>query len=72
MTSTYTTAICHQYLCITYVHAGGAHVVIQVHKCRRGEFPCTNGVCIQGPWQCDGEQDCDDGSDEEEGCGVYT
>nr|XP_033784748.1 low-density lipoprotein receptor class A domain-containing protein 3 isoform X2 [Geotrypetes seraphini] len=31
-----------------------------------GNFPCSKGTCIPGAWQCDGLQDCFDGSDEKE------
>ncbi|XP_060602787.1 uncharacterized protein LOC132755869 [Ruditapes philippinarum] len=37
--------------------------------CLGNEFRCvSDGECIQGDWQCDDWDDCDDGSDEE-GCG---
>ena len=36
--------------------------------CRDNEFRCDNDVCLNSEWQCDGEEDCEDGSDEQ-GCG---
>ena len=27
-------------------------------------FRCKNSLCIREYWRCDGEKDCDDGSDE--------
>ena len=38
-------------------------------SCRDNEFQCEdNGMCINIAWKCDGESDCEDGSDEA-GCG---
>lgn len=38
-------------------------------KCENNNFQCTNGKCILSNWYCDSRIDCDDGSDEPEGCG---
>ncbi|GFX36004.1 low-density lipoprotein receptor-related protein 4 [Trichonephila clavipes] len=32
--------------------------------CRDREFRCDDGLCINVDWKCDGENDCDDMSDE--------
>lgn len=34
-------------------------------SCKKDEFQCTSGDCIITKWKCDGEPDCEDGSDEE-------
>lgn len=39
--------------------------------CKAGEFTCDNGKCVNSTQHCDGDVDCQDGSDEE-GCGVTT
>ena len=32
--------------------------------CEDYEFACNNGVCVFDSWECDGWDDCGDGSDE--------
>lgn len=36
--------------------------------CKPDEFRCHVGHCIPGEWQCDGQEDCTDDSDEQD-CG---
>ena len=36
--------------------------------CREGEFRCSYGKCIPEYFRCDGENDCEDGSDEARKC----
>ena len=40
-------------------------------SCGAEQFQCNSGSCIRQHWQCDGEDDCSDNSDEE-GCGEFT
>ena len=37
-------------------------------ECDTGEYTCDNRNCIPGSFRCDGDNDCDDNSDEI-GCG---
>ena len=41
-------------LCVTYFLSG----------CEFDEFSCLSGECISDYWNCDGWEDCEDGSDE--------
>lgn len=38
--------------------------VCQKQTCPTGSYHCSNGKCINNAWKCDGEDDCDDRSDE--------
>jgi hypothetical protein len=33
-------------------------------ECRSTEYLCSDGQCINLDWRCDGDEDCDDKSDE--------
>ncbi len=46
------------------VKTGSSFVAGSRPNCKRGEFQCDSGMCINGAWQCDGDVDCDDQSDE--------
>ena len=34
------------------------------YECHPHDWQCPNGICINKYTLCDGEEDCDDGSDE--------
>ncbi len=34
-------------------------------RCDQSHFTCRNRLCVPAKWQCDGDDDCGDGSDEE-------
>ena len=40
-------------------------IIFTDKTCEEGQFRCGNdSMCMSLMWQCDGEQDCQDGSDE--------
>ena len=56
------------YECVCPIH----HILADdkrscLSQCGIDEFACTKSLkCISKLWQCDGEDDCGDGSDEED------
>nr|XP_015220753.1 PREDICTED: CD320 antigen isoform X2 [Lepisosteus oculatus] len=40
--------------------AGGS----SVQTCEPSQFSCATGKCVPAIWKCDGDEDCEDGSDE--------
>uniref|UniRef100_A0A8C5GS65 Very low-density lipoprotein receptor n=1 Tax=Gouania willdenowi TaxID=441366 RepID=A0A8C5GS65_GOUWI len=50
---------------IIILHLSPIFLFITVKKtCAEVDFVCQNGQCVPKRWQCDGEPDCEDGSDE--------
>ncbi|XP_071492673.1 MAM and LDL-receptor class A domain-containing protein 1-like isoform X7 [Diadema antillarum] len=49
----------------------GGYTTQGYHYCGSWQFQCNNGYCIPDYWQCNGYNDCSDGSDEYY-CGGYT
>ena len=43
---------------------GHGNTTNTTNGCNDGYFACANGRCIPQQWECDGENDCVDGSDE--------
>ncbi|KAM6962531.1 low-density lipoprotein receptor-like [Aplochiton taeniatus] len=40
------------------------HLWSVLPACQDSKFRCSNGRCIPSAWECDGNRDCEDGSDE--------
>ena len=51
------------------------HIILSFPKfseCTEDQFVCNNGECISKDFKCDGDTDCDDGSDEFDCPGWFT
>ena len=42
------------------------------NACPMNQFRCENFSCIPISWACDGQRDCNDGSDESNNCHFVT
>ena len=55
--------------------SGGIYILFPPddYYCNETDFNCTHGIpCIPSSWVCDGQKECEDGSDElDQICGVY-
>lgn len=49
----------------THLRCPPALVSAVYHTCEASSFQCHNGHCIPQRWACDGDADCQDGSDED-------
>ena len=53
---------------LTLCYIGRAESSLTDLGCPRNTFSCKNKKCVPDKMKCDGQDDCGDNSDEEEGC----
>ncbi|XP_014344907.1 low-density lipoprotein receptor-related protein 2a [Latimeria chalumnae] len=59
---------------VWYLANGNKHCIVDNGtRCEEGKFTCFNGRCIPERWKCDNDNDCLDGTDEDERvCAFHT
>lgn len=60
----WSTALIFNWIISFYEKFSCSNAFFIVGQCEPNEFKCDNKKCVSVVWKCDGQDDCDDGSDE--------
>uniref|UniRef100_A0A8C8B758 Uncharacterized protein n=1 Tax=Otus sunia TaxID=257818 RepID=A0A8C8B758_9STRI len=52
------------FVALSHMLYGSGESACVKKTCAESDFVCINGQCVPNRWQCDGDLDCEDGSDE--------
>ena len=55
---------------LALVHHYSLRLIVADRICNSNQFTCDSGQCTFQSWVCDGEQDCEDNSDEKSCAGI--